>query len=63
MKAAVAGWAQTWSPLSDTRMDGHPQRGIKRSTKMLVVSFSCKFRGGDSEHVRPAAERSVKRRI
>ena len=28
---------QNWSPLSESRVTGHPQRGIYRSTRISVV--------------------------
>ena len=34
---AVANRAQNWGPLSDRRVDGHPQREIKRFTRMFAV--------------------------
>ena len=48
--------AELESVVSDRRVDGHPQRGMKRFTKMVGSTFSCEFRGGDSEHIRPPAE-------
>ena len=52
---AVASWAQNWSPLSDSRVDGHPQRD-KAIHQDVGGSLSCEFSGGDNEHVRPPAE-------
>ena len=40
-RLTVANCAQNGSPLSDSRVDGHPHRGIKRfTTKMLAVLSS-----------------------
>ena len=33
----VACWVQTWSRLSDKKVDVYPQKGIKSFTKLLAV--------------------------
>ena len=51
---AVASCAPNWSPLSDRRLDGYPQMGMKHQD--VAGTFSFEFRGDDSEHIRPPAE-------
>ena len=59
----VAGWAQTWSPLSDKRVDGHPQRGSKRFTKMVAVFSTVNSAAMTANMSARRLERSVKRKV
>ena len=63
LNTPFADWAQTWSPLSDRRVDGHPQRRIKRLTKLLAVSSAINSADVTVNTSARRLKRSVKRRM
>ena len=60
---AVASRAQNWSPLPDRRVDGHPQKGIKRFTKMLAVPSAVNSAAARANMSARRLKRFVKRRM
>ena len=61
VNSAVATWAQNWSLLSERRVDGHPQREMKRFTKMLAVPSAVNVAAGTADIFARQLKRSVKR--
>ena len=59
----VASYAQNQSPLSDRRVDGHPQREIKRFTRMLAVLSAVNSKAATANGSARLLKRSVKRRM
>ena len=59
---AVTSWAHNWSPLSESRVDGHPQRGMERFTKMLTVPSAVDSAPGTANTSARRLKLSVKRR-
>ena len=59
----VASCSQNWSPLLDKRVEGHPQKGIKRFTKMLAVPSAVNSAAVTANISARRRKRSVKKRM